>query len=167
MNRSPATGRGDPPRRIGSRRLLCRSRPYPISALCARSAAPVSRRSAAGSHTRRAGGGSSNGRTADSDSASLGSNPSPPANLFNDLGETSRVAERLRVSPGYHGTELSPPPPRSPRIDLAVTAGRDAFCAVVEPPGSRPPECRSHWEGGANVRRISAEEADYRDPLYF
>src|SRR5258708_4702478 len=27
-------------------------------------------------------GGSSNGRTADSDSASLGSNPSPPANLF-------------------------------------------------------------------------------------
>jgi hypothetical protein len=30
-------------------------------------------------------GGSSNGRTADSDSASLGSNPSPPTNLFNEL----------------------------------------------------------------------------------
>ena len=30
-------------------------------------------------------GGSSNGRTADSDSASLGSNPSPPASLFNSL----------------------------------------------------------------------------------
>src|SRR5271154_2889526 len=29
-----------------------------------------------------AGGGSSNGRTADSDSASLGSNPSPPANIL-------------------------------------------------------------------------------------
>ena len=30
-------------------------------------------------------GGSSNGRTADSDSASLGSNPSPPATLFSSL----------------------------------------------------------------------------------
>jgi hypothetical protein len=34
-------------------------------------------------------GGSSNGRTADSDSASLGSNPSPPANLFNEMEPTS------------------------------------------------------------------------------
>ena len=30
-------------------------------------------------------GGSSNGRTADSDSACLGSNPSPPANKINEL----------------------------------------------------------------------------------
>src|SRR5205823_6461256 len=34
--------------------------------------------------SRMSDGGSSNGRTADSDSASLGSNPSPPANLSND-----------------------------------------------------------------------------------
>jgi hypothetical protein len=34
---------------------------------------------------RASDGGSSNGRTADSDSASLGSNPSPPAKLINGL----------------------------------------------------------------------------------
>src|SRR5690242_15577414 len=46
------------------------------------------------------GGGSSNGRTADSDSASLGSNPSPPANLFSDLRAVA--AER--------------PPPSNPQV---------------------------------------------------
>src|SRR5205823_14459756 len=39
----------------------------------------------AGRPPHRAGGGSSNGRTADSDSASLGSNPSPPASSHDRL----------------------------------------------------------------------------------
>ena len=43
-------------------------------------------------------GGSSNGRTADSDSASLGSNPSPPASLFNLLGSSLSG----QVCSGYH-----------------------------------------------------------------
>src|SRR5665213_1460326 len=52
---------------------------YPIDAGCDIRAPrlPASRRA----RGPAAGGGSSNGRTADSDSASLGSNPSPPANL--------------------------------------------------------------------------------------
>ena len=36
---------------------------------------------------------SSNGRTTDSDSVSLGSNPSSPANLFNDLAGYSSLVE--------------------------------------------------------------------------
>src|ERR1700730_11244460 len=40
-------------------------------------------------------GGSSNGRTADSDSASLGSNPSPPANLY--INEINK----LRIRPPF------------------------------------------------------------------
>ena len=36
-------------------------------------------------------GGSSNGRTADSDSACLGSNPSPPANKINDLDSCNKA----------------------------------------------------------------------------
>ena len=35
-------------------------------------------------------GGSSNGRTADSDSACLGSNPSPPARFFHYISKTTR-----------------------------------------------------------------------------
>jgi hypothetical protein len=47
------------------------------------------------------GGGSSNGRTADSDSASLGSNPSPPASSINKIegeyaGRLSRVSAPCR-----------------------------------------------------------------------
>ena len=39
---------------------------------------------------------SSNGRTADSDSACLGSNPSSPANKINDLAELIRLAHTER-----------------------------------------------------------------------
>ena len=44
-------------------------------------------------------GGSSNGRTADSDSASLGSNPSPPAKSFNQL-QSCRLSQ---IFSGDHG----------------------------------------------------------------
>jgi hypothetical protein len=38
-------------------------------------------------------GGSSNGRTADSDSASLGSNPSPPANKIKELSTQWQISK--------------------------------------------------------------------------
>src|SRR4051794_7111882 len=52
---------------------------YPISTAYDRSCADPDGPGCLGSRPQDTGGGSSNGRTADSDSASLGSNPSPPA----------------------------------------------------------------------------------------
>ena len=43
-------------------------------------------------------GGSANGRPSDSDSDCLGSNPSPPANYFNDLAETTFLLSRILVA---------------------------------------------------------------------
>jgi hypothetical protein len=77
---SPSTARIVPQPRSESKprksctRGLARCRPYPIYLYCG-IGAPVLGRVG----LRPSDGGSSNGRTADSDSASLGSNPSPPA----------------------------------------------------------------------------------------
>ena len=62
--------------------------------------APMSRRS------RPADGGSSNGRTADSDSASLGSNPSPPASLFSNLGRIRSRSNLLGSNAGLTVEDL-------------------------------------------------------------
>ena len=52
-------------------------------------------------------GGSSNGRTANSDSASLGSNPSPPANLFNSLEYIRRAIEASGSNAGLTNQDLA------------------------------------------------------------
>jgi hypothetical protein len=66
-------------------------------------------------------GGSSNGRTADSDSASLGSNPSPPANILRDLQAPCRGS-------GFSGYHRG-----IPRPDLAGRGG----IRMAGRPGSR------------------------------
>jgi hypothetical protein len=55
-------------------------------------------------------GGSSNGRTADSDSASLGSNPSPPANLSSSLENLDHRFNRYVGPMSAHEAVLGDPP---------------------------------------------------------
>jgi hypothetical protein len=55
--------------------------------------------------SRPSDGGSSNGRTADSDSASLGSNPSPPASEINKLVKSYHSGEILEIAVGGAGSD--------------------------------------------------------------
>jgi hypothetical protein len=81
-------------------------------------------------------GGSSNGRTTDSDSVNLGSNPSPPANYFKDLAENSRVAWASGVTPGVTFRRLA--------RQRAAQGGRRPRAAQKRPPVrlSSEPRCR-------------------------
>src|SRR3982074_50208 len=53
-------------------------------------------------------GGSSSGRTTDSDSVYLGSNPSPPANWKGPSHVTGLFHENRRGLPGQHGRHVGP-----------------------------------------------------------
>jgi hypothetical protein len=90
-------------------------------------------------------GGSSNGRTADSDSASLGSNPSPPASLSRSIRWSERAGGARQKTPRFAG--------------LCGTAG---LVAPVErgQAGARASDaaeflCRAlmHWRNSADAHR--------------
>ena len=99
-----------------------------------------------GSSTYRTGG-SSNGRTADSDSASLGSNPSPPAKHRRSVSPWSSAkagSHGLRlplVEAGVGGSRRIDA--RTARAIPAAIMGRVSTCPIVTHPNARYPRCAS------------------------
>src|SRR5262245_4759190 len=97
-------------------------------------------------------GGSSNGRTADSDSVSLGSNPSPPANLF--LAQQG-FSEEAPTKPAQ--------PAQAERAQNRTQQVSDPFCLGMTDPVAHHPAnvtlFRFLNRGGRTVRMCRYPEA--------
>ena len=102
---------------------------------------------------------SSNGRTADSDSACLGSNPSSPANNFNDLALHPHLPEiswthrgRKIVVPERHRVTAPASTANAVRQGTPVRGGRDG--ARVHHHQEQGRGCRSSWRSPHLAPRV-------------